>query len=87
MMSKLGIFLFAFSMVVALLVVSLPAGTRASPNIDEAANMAEALRYLEQIDKYYSQMARPRYGRSVGLHKKSQVTLRSKKPSGDRERR
>ncbi|KFM78960.1 hypothetical protein X975_26080, partial [Stegodyphus mimosarum] len=60
MMNKLGIFLFAVSMVVALLVVSLPAGTRASPNIDEAANMAEALRYLEQIDKYYSQMARPR---------------------------
>lgn len=30
------------------------------PNMDEVANMAEAIRYLEQLDKYYSQVARPR---------------------------
>lgn len=32
----------------------------ARPSSSEVENMAEALRYLEQIDKYYSQMARPR---------------------------
>jgi hypothetical protein len=31
------------------------------PNVDEVANMAKAIRYLEELDKYYSQVARPRY--------------------------
>lgn len=42
-------------------IVSLAPEVSARPNIDEVANMAEAIRYLEQLDKYYSQVARPRW--------------------------
>ncbi|XP_054707280.1 neuropeptide F-like [Uloborus diversus] len=86
-MNKLGLFLFAGTLVVALLVITLPEGTKA--NMDEAANMVEALRVLEQLDKYYSQIARPRFGRSIGLHRKGNALniVRAKKHVADVERR
>ncbi|XP_015786552.1 neuropeptide F [Tetranychus urticae] len=55
---------YAFILVVTI-VLNLSQQASARPNIDEMANMAEALRYLEKLDKYYSQIARPRFGRSI----------------------
>ena len=34
--------------------------TEARPTSDDLSNMVEALRVLEQVDKVYSQLARPR---------------------------
>ncbi|RWS04125.1 hypothetical protein B4U79_10376, partial [Dinothrombium tinctorium] len=53
--------LCGFALIVAftmLIVYTKPTSGR--PNVDEMVDMAEALRYLEKLDKYYSQIARPR---------------------------
>lgn len=50
---------FAVVLAMSLIVIMSPT-VSCRPNSNEVENMAEALRYLEQIDKYYSQMARPR---------------------------
>ncbi|GIY77955.1 hypothetical protein CDAR_572991 [Caerostris darwini] len=48
-------------MVALLIVVTLPEGGRANPSLEDGINVAEAIRYLEKLDKYYSQIARPSY--------------------------
>ncbi|KAI1280810.1 hypothetical protein HDE_13325 [Halotydeus destructor] len=53
------------SISVAIFLVTMTTVVKGRPSSSEVENVAEALRYLEQIDKYYSQMARPRFGRSV----------------------
>lgn len=52
---KIGSFLLVVLIVV---IISHEASSR--PNPEEITNMANALRYLEELDKIYSQMARPR---------------------------
>ena len=59
MSSRLGSILCALFVALSLIAVLTPQ-VAARPNMDEMANMAEALRYLEQLDKYYSKVARPR---------------------------
>ncbi|XP_054161898.1 neuropeptide F-like [Oppia nitens] len=56
------IYLFLFIAVLTLMATIVPQ-VSGKPNMDEVANMAEAIRYLEQLDKYYSQVARPRFGK------------------------
>ncbi|GFR26775.1 hypothetical protein TNCT_536061 [Trichonephila clavata] len=75
-------------MVAILIVVTLPEEGRANPSMEDGINVAEAIRYLEQLDKYYSQIARPRYGRSIGIHRRSALSaLRSKKLVAEADRR
>ena len=47
-------------LLVVLIVVILSHEASSRPNAEEITNMANALRYLEELDKIYSQMARPR---------------------------
>ncbi|KAG7158257.1 neuropeptide F1-like [Homarus americanus] len=35
--------------------------TQAKPDPNQLAAMADALKYLQELDKYYSQVSRPRY--------------------------
>lgn len=53
-MNKLGFFVFALTVVLALITVTLPGGARAVPDLEDAVKM------LERIDKFYSTMGRPR---------------------------
>ncbi|XP_053206548.1 neuropeptide F-like [Panonychus citri] len=65
-MEKKNIRMYFYAFILAVTVIlNLSQQASARPNMDEMANMAEALRYLEKLDKYYSQMARPRFGRSI----------------------
>lgn len=59
-MNKLGFFVFALTVVLALITVTLPGGARAVPDLEDAVNVAEALKMLERVDKFYSTMGRPR---------------------------
>lgn len=60
-MEKKNIRMYFYAFILAVTVIlNLSQQASARPNMDEMANMAEALRYLEKLDKYYSQMARPR---------------------------
>ncbi|CAG2165273.1 unnamed protein product [Oppiella nova] len=59
---SIQIYLFVFVAVLSLMASIVPE-VSSKPNMDEVANMAEAIRYLEQLDKYYSQVARPRFGK------------------------
>ncbi|RWS25859.1 hypothetical protein B4U80_02420 [Leptotrombidium deliense] len=51
--------LLALFVSVAFLILIVPQ-TTARPSVDDMTDMAEALRYLEKLDRYYSQLARPR---------------------------
>ncbi|XP_074593599.1 neuropeptide F-like [Brevipalpus obovatus] len=55
--------LYAFTLVFAIL-LSNTQQVSSRPNEEYSRDMAKALQYLEQLDRYYSQMARPRFGRS-----------------------
>jgi hypothetical protein len=57
---NIQLYFFVFIAVITLMVLIVPE-VSGKPNSDEVANMAEAIRYLEQLDKYYSHIARPRY--------------------------
>ena len=57
---NIQIFFFVFIAILSLMVMTVPE-VSGKPNMEEVANMADAIRYLEQLDKYYSQVARPRY--------------------------
>ncbi|XP_050711687.1 neuropeptide F-like isoform X3 [Eriocheir sinensis] len=48
-------------------------GAEAKPDPTQLAAMADALKYLQELDKYYSQVSRPRFG------KRSEMVL----PPGD----
>ncbi|XP_046390053.1 neuropeptide F isoform X2 [Ischnura elegans] len=39
----------------------------AKPDPSQLAAMADALKYLQELDKYYSQVARPRFGKRAEL--------------------
>ncbi|XP_064470090.1 uncharacterized protein LOC135384836 [Ornithodoros turicata] len=62
-MARVELIVFAVLMAGSLVLLTNEALAKASP--EEMVGMVEALRFLEQLDKYYSQMARPRFGRSV----------------------
>ncbi|XP_055946227.1 neuropeptide F-like [Argiope bruennichi] len=82
MMGKFSIILFTITVVAILIVVTLPESGKANPSLEDGINVAEAIRYLEKLDKYYSQIARPRYGRSTDFHKRSALNaVRSKNPA------
>ncbi|XP_047481211.1 uncharacterized protein LOC125033601 isoform X1 [Penaeus chinensis] len=50
----------AFVVVVVLVVATDLGGVaEAKPDPSQLANMAEALKYLQELDKYYSQVSRP----------------------------
>uniref|UniRef100_T1JM02 Neuropeptide F n=1 Tax=Strigamia maritima TaxID=126957 RepID=T1JM02_STRMM len=51
--------------IVVLYVFCAPAQATSGP--DQAVSMTEALKYLQALDKYYSQVARPRFGRSLPM--------------------
>lgn len=55
--------MWAAVVVVVVLVVATDLGAvaEAKPDPSQLANMAEALKYLQELDKYYSQVSRPRY--------------------------
>ncbi|XP_076329178.1 uncharacterized protein LOC143235168 [Tachypleus tridentatus] len=55
----------SISILLTILLTLGPNTIFARPSHDEVSNMADALRYLESLEKYYSQVARPRYGRSL----------------------
>ncbi|XP_042870457.1 neuropeptide F-like isoform X2 [Penaeus japonicus] len=59
--------------VVLVAATDLVAVAEAKPDPSQLANMAEALKYLQELDKYYSQVSRPRFG------KRSDFAM----PSGD----
>ncbi|XP_015904547.1 neuropeptide F-like [Parasteatoda tepidariorum] len=86
-MGKLGVFAFAITITVALVVLSLPDGSRANPHMEDDMEMAEALHLLEKLDKYYSQIARPRYGRSLENRRSDLSAIRSEKSAVKRGRR
>ncbi|XP_027221822.1 neuropeptide F isoform X2 [Penaeus vannamei] len=67
--------MWAAVVVVVVLVVATDLGAvaEAKPDPSQLANMAEALKYLQELDKYYSQVSRPRFG------KRSDYAM----PSGD----
>lgn len=48
------------SLIALLFAVVAVDNTDARPSSDDLSNMIEALRMLEQVDKQYSQLARPR---------------------------
>ncbi|XP_076322107.1 uncharacterized protein LOC143231457 [Tachypleus tridentatus] len=50
---------------VLLLLVSEPILVLARPSHEDVSNIVDTLRYLESLEKYYSQLARPRFGRSL----------------------
>nr|ANO53985.1 NPF [Limulus polyphemus] len=54
-----------FSILLVFLLIFGPTTIFARPSHDEVSNMADAIRYLESLEKYYSQVARPRFGRSL----------------------
>ncbi|XP_037278708.1 uncharacterized protein LOC119171920 [Rhipicephalus microplus] len=55
----------SLALLVALLVLQMTAVlARADPE-EVGGNVVEALRLLEHLDKYYSHVNRPRFGRSV----------------------
>lgn len=56
----LSVCMFALMVFVTMSLLANAPVAEARPGQSEVENMAEALRYLEEIDKYYSQMARPR---------------------------
>ncbi|KAG8181742.1 hypothetical protein JTE90_028280 [Oedothorax gibbosus] len=88
MMGKLGMLVFSVTMVVALIVMTLPREGMANPSLEEGLDVAEAIRFLEKLDKYYSQIARPRYGRSTDSHRKSfPMAMRSRKFANEADRR
>ncbi|GFV57031.1 hypothetical protein TNCV_2931541 [Trichonephila clavipes] len=65
-------------MVAILIVVTLPEEGKANPSMEDGINVAEAIRYLEQLDKYYSQIARPRNyrdGRIKQLYSRNQFSI------------
>ena len=62
---NIQIYCLLFIAVLSLMVMIVPE-VSSKPNMDEVANMAEAIRYLEKLDKYYSQVARPRYDTTSG---------------------
>nr|QBX89062.1 neuropeptide F1 [Nephrops norvegicus] len=43
--------------------VSQVSVTQAKPDPNQLAAMADALKYLQELDKYYSQVSRPRFGK------------------------
>lgn len=51
----------ALTLLMVLIAITLPEGARASPDVEEMANVAEALKNLDLLDKYYAQWARPRF--------------------------
>ena len=48
-------------LVAAVVLASLASTSEAKPMEKEEGDMSDALKYLEELDKYYSQAARPRY--------------------------
>lgn len=52
--------LFSIVALIALLFAVTIDKAEARPTSDDLSNMVEALRVLEQMDKVYSQLARPR---------------------------
>merc|ERR1712141_491098 len=63
-------FILTFS---ALEVMGAPRETREAEGVE--GGMTNALKYLEELDKYYSQVARPRFGKRSGgtMYAKSPV--------------
>ncbi|XP_022238529.1 neuropeptide F-like [Limulus polyphemus] len=59
------IFSIPLSVFFLLLLVSDPSLILARPSYEDVSNIANTLRYLESLEKYYSQIARPRFGRSL----------------------
>jgi len=49
-----------FLVLIVVLIVNTTPQVASRPNMEEMANYAQALKYLEQLEKYYSQIARPR---------------------------
>lgn len=56
---KIYFYCLLFIAVLSLMVMIVPE-VSGKPQMEDVANMAEAIRYLEKLDKYYSQVARPR---------------------------
>nr|UES72883.1 neuropeptide F1 a [Carausius morosus] len=52
--------------------LATPVLARPSPDPDQLAAMADALKYLQELDRYYSQVARPRFGKRAEIHPMSE---------------
>ncbi|XP_055381308.1 neuropeptide F isoform X2 [Condylostylus longicornis] len=51
----------------ALMFENISASMSRPPRNNDVSNMAEALKYLQDLDSYYANVARPRFGKRASL--------------------